>query len=105
MKEFPICLNVKNKKNFADIHYNRTLCYFRRDMYEHILREDENNYFDLENFNNKHLNDMNIMRRMVCVIIKELELLGWKCKLSFGDTGLFIYSSKKPPSNCWDGNF
>ena len=105
MKEFPKCLNVKNKKNFPDIHYNRTLCYFRRDIYEHILREKENNYFDLERFNKKYVNDMSIMRRMVYVIIGELESFGWRCKLSFGDTGLFIYSTEKPPSSCWDGDF
>jgi hypothetical protein len=31
----------------------------------------------------------------------ELTQLGWKCKLSYGDTALFIYTSENPPAGCW----
>lgn len=105
MKEFPDCLNVKNKENFHQLHYNRTLCYLRIDLYEHIIKEDENSYFELEKFNKKYLKNMDVMQKMVKVVIEELQKLGWKCKLSFGNTGLFIFSSEKPPRSCWDGDF
>ena len=39
------------------------------------------------------------------IIIKELEELGWKCKLSYGQTALFIYSTENPPPSCWDDSF
>lgn len=105
MKEFPTCLNVKHKCNFPQLHYNRALCYLRRELYEHIIREDENSYFELEKFGKKYSLNSDALQKMVRTVIKELEKLGWKCKQSFGDTGLFIYSTEKPPPNCWDGDF
>lgn len=105
MKEFPNCLNVKNKDTFPQLHYNRTLCYLRRDLYEHIIREDENSYFELEKFNRKYHIDSENLEKMTKTIISELQNLGWKCKLSFGNTALFIYSTEKPPPSCWDGEF
>lgn len=109
MKEFPSLLNVNNKKNFPKLFYNRYLCYLRRDIYEHMIRwtdlKSENNYFELDRFqrDNKIPNDL--FKKMRNVIIKELQTLGWKCKLSYADTGLFIFSSESPPPSCWDGEF
>jgi hypothetical protein len=102
MKIFPSILNVKNNKNFEKIHYTRTLCYLRRDIYNHIISHEENNYFDLGKFNENNHKDMKISLEMIRTIIKELTDLGWKCKLSFGETALFIYSSDKTPASCWD---
>lgn len=101
MKVFPNNLHVKNKDLFENIFYVRLTCYLRRDIYEHILKEPENNYFSLDKFNEKYVNDMNITRKLVKEIIKELEKLKWKCELAYGDTGLFIYSSENPPTNYW----
>jgi hypothetical protein len=42
-----------------------------------------------------------LIRDIVFIVIKELEGLGWKCALSFNDTGLFIYSTVNKPSSCW----
>ena len=100
MKEFPHTLDVNNKDNFPKIYYKRILYYFRRDIYEHIIREDENNYFDLEKFQKQYKLTVENRDKMAKIIIEELETLGWKCKLSFGDTGLFCYSDEKPKS-CW----
>lgn len=102
MKIFSSILNIKNKENFENIRYNRTLCYLRRDIYEHIISHDENSYFDIGKFDKNHYNDMKISLKMTDTIIKELTNLGWKCKISFGQTALFIYSTEKPPVNCWD---
>ena len=102
MKHFPSILNVNNKDNFPILYYNRILCYLRRKIYEHIIKEDENNYFDLDMFSiSYNIKDQKIIQKMVGVLIEELHKLGWKCKLSFGETGLFIYSSDKPPPSCW----
>jgi hypothetical protein len=101
MKNFPSNINVENKNNFKEIQINRLLCYLRRDIYEHILSHTEDDYFFLDNFN-KRVNDIEQVKELVRKIIPELEQLGWKCKLSYGDTGLFIYSSEQPPKNCWE---
>lgn len=101
MKSFPDSLNVKNKDNFKEYFYNRMLCYLRRDIYEHILKEPETNYFSLDKFSNERVGDIEIVKTMIKELIQELEELGWRCKLGFGETGLFIYSGAEPPSNFW----
>lgn len=101
MKEFPDILNVSNKSNFEVICYDRNLCYLRRELYEHIIRYDEDNYFDIEKFcSNFHIKKLEI-ESMIQKAITELTSIGWKCKLSYGGTALFIYSDKIP-KNCWD---
>jgi len=101
MIEFPSMLNVNNKDSFQEIYYNRVLCYVRRDIYEHIISQDENNYFDLEKFQHKYKLTVDNRDTIATTIIQELENIGWKCKKSFGDTALFIYSSENPPKSCW----
>lgn len=106
MKEFPNILNVKNKVQFPDIFYNRVLCYFRKEIYEHIISHGENSYFDLEKFGREYCKDqtnrVELVFQMSGTIMNELVNLGWKCKLSFGGTALFIYSTDDPPPSCWD---
>jgi len=102
MKEFPQVLSAKNKDSFSHLNYQRLLCYLRRDLYEHIISHNETQYFSLDEFN-KRVGDMKKTQKMVTELIPELENLGWHCKISFGDTGLFIYSSEEPPVNCWEG--
>jgi hypothetical protein len=105
MKGFPLILNVNNKDNFEKQYYDTVLCYLRKALYEHIISNDENNYFDLEKFYFLYFKDkkniQEILKNLSKVVIVELENIGWKCKVSFGGTALFIYSSKIP-SSCWD---
>lgn len=112
MKEFPSILNVKNKDRFNEVYYNRVLCYLRQAIYDHVISKDENSYFDLEIFgrgyfseNGKQGKREELVEKMSSVMVDELTSLGWKCKTSFRGTGLFIYSSEKPPPSCWDGGF
>jgi hypothetical protein len=109
MKEFPNILNVKNKDIFPDIFYNRVLCYFRKDIYEHIISNGENSYFDLEKFGRAYFKDqkdrVDLVKKLSDNIIKELVILGWKCKVSFGGTALFIYSTENQPPSCWEDGF
>ena len=105
MNAFPQVLNVKNKDNFLENYYNMVLCLVRERVYTHILIEKENSYFDLERLKKTYkLTDEQYIK-MSEIIIKELEELGWKCKLSFGQTALFIYSTENPPPSCWDDSF
>ena len=102
MKIFPSILNIKNKENFETIRYNRTLCYLRRDIYDHIISHEENNYFAIGKFDRNHHKDMKITLKIIKTIMAELTTLGWSCKLSFGNTGLFVYSTENPPPSCFD---
>ena len=103
MRRFPDILHVKNKNNLKTLHYKRSLCYFRRFVYEHLLRHEETEYIDLDSFNKQYVGNMDTMKLITKTIIEELACLDWKCSLSFGGTGLFIYSDK-PPANCWIDN-
>jgi hypothetical protein len=101
MKEFPVNLTPKNKNNFSKLNHHRLKCYLRRDIYEHIISHEEKDYFSLDDFN-RRVNNMNLTKQLVKELIPELQDLGWKCKTSFGCTGLFIYSSDNPPTNCFE---
>lgn len=106
MKDFPSTLNPKNIRTFPDIYYRRVLCYLRKSIYEHIISNDENSYFDIEKFSRQYcsqfLTNEKLRDKLCESIIPELMSIGWKCKVSFGGTALFIYSSENPPPSCWD---
>jgi len=105
MIKFPETLNFKNKNNFSENNYKRLISIFRQEIHDHILdkvSKNENEYFDLDYFSKKYLdNNSKEMQKFVSIIMTELQELGWKTSLSFGDTGLFIYSSDEKPSSCW----
>ena len=66
-----------------------------------MLKSPEQDYFDIDLFNLKNHITTEITIKLLLIIIPELENLGWKCKLAFGNTGLFIYKNELP-STCWD---
>lgn len=110
MKEFPNRMHVSNKDKFPQLFYERYLCYLRRDIFEHILRrkdeKDENNYFALDSWCQQHLqNRKDLMGQMRDTLMEEVQAQGWKCKLSFAGTGLFIYSTEEPPPSCHEDGF
>jgi hypothetical protein len=99
MTQFP---NVKDIVNFEQMNYERINSILRVDIYNHMIsRRSENEYFDLDTFNMKNNISMKTLHQMIKEIMNELEKLGWKTKLSFGDTGLFIYSTEEQPKSCW----
>ena len=100
MKTFPSKLHVGNKDEFQTFYLTRCICYLRRDIFEHMLKRNENDYFALDNFSREYSIDKLSMDEMIVTILNELRELGWKCKTSFGGTGLFIYSSDEPPPSC-----
>lgn len=105
MNEFSPSLTPDNKDNFLGIRFETVLSYLRQEITENVLGGDENDFFDLSTFSRKYgLTDSELtdMRSAVTV---ELETLGWSVKTSFGGTGLFVYSSEKPPPSCHADGF
>ena len=107
--------DIKNKKliyntddeenlyssNFENLNYERLLNIIRTDLYELIVRRnDENEYFALDDFASRNSCSL-LLPRITAQIITELQEKGWNTKLSFGDTGLFIYSTEDKPRSCW----
>jgi hypothetical protein len=102
MNCFPDFLKSENKEIFEENYSDFVLCRFRELVYCHILLGDENNYVDLDVIKKTYkLTDKQHLD-ITDNIIQELEQLGWKCKKSFGQTALFIYSTENPPPSCWD---
>lgn len=98
MKEFPQKFKPENRPNFNKYEYNRLLCYLRQGIYEFKLNdktEDESEFYSLGNFFNYRNNGI-VIPEIVTEIISELKVLGWKCDLVYGGSGLFIYSGERP---------
>lgn len=103
MESIPESLHVKNKDLFKSYNDIRIKNMINKEIYDLLVsRESENEYYDLDSFTVRHL-DRNIkkMHDIMNIVIDELQKLGWTCKYSFNDTGLFIYSTEKPPPSCW----
>ncbi len=114
MQAFPSVLNINNKLDLCSYRDRWLLQNLRKEIFQHMLQYDyreeekgevyktENNYFDLEQFyNNYSVKDDDLKSNLEKSVKEELGELGWSCKLSFGDTALFIYSSEKSPTSCW----
>lgn len=76
------------------------LSQMREKIYHHILRNQQNDFFDIELFNRSVVKDMKKTELMSEIIMKELEPLGWKTFVGYGGTGLFFYDKEKP-ANAW----
>ena len=105
MKTFPRTLTPDNKDSFKAIVEDVWLSTMREHICRHILKGDENNFFDLDEFTQTHTKDTTITTKLSRVLIEELKALGWNCTVTFGGTGLFIYSTSTPPPSCWIGDF
>lgn len=105
MDEFPETISVENKDIFSKYLYYMTLKNIRRDIFEFMIsRKDEDKYFDLDKYLCQKDNADDIAS-MMNTISTELFALGWKTKLSFGGTGLFVYSTETPPPSCYEDTF
>jgi hypothetical protein len=104
MKEFSNDILVTNRNNFVNLSFQRNLCYLRRDIYEHVINNKEEDYFDIDIWcRNRLKNDTGTMKKMISIIVDELEKKGWTCKITFGASALFIYSDKPPVNYFEDG--
>ena len=106
MKSFPNHFTPEvideSKEVKQDLLFRRTLSYLRKEIYEHVLTNEKNDYYDIEAFMRRKFDryDKKETESYLEVIRDELHALGWKTGTSYGDTALFIYSGEKPES-CW----
>ena len=101
MDKFPLNIKPSLKDTFQKLRYENNLSLLRKEIYDFILKGKEDDFFDFVIFDKRNNKDMKITQKMCEQVITELNELGWKTKLSYGDTGLFIYSSENPPTNAW----
>lgn len=101
MESFPKHISPSNKENFTEIRKENLLRVLRNKIYELILKGNENDFFDLVIFDKQNVNNLSLTKNLLQTIIEELQNLGWKTKLSYGDTGLFIYSTEEAPASAW----
>ena len=102
MNSFGSDLYVLNKDNFENMFIETYTSKLRKKIYLFMKsNRNENDFFDIENFNRKYIRDMNKTNDMINNIVKELNQLGWKTHIGFGGTGLYIYSSEELPVGAW----
>ena len=105
MDEFPEYLNVRAKSHFSTRVRLNLIKLLRQDLHDLVVKGNENDYFAIDNFCDRHDTTLEIVYSLLKVLKVELEKLGWKTKTSFGGTGLFIYSTADPPPNCYPDEF
>jgi hypothetical protein len=99
MEKFSEDININNKHNFKSLWEKKVEKKLRENIYDFILsRKNEDEYFDLDKYS---FYGRQLVINSVIKILPDLQNLNWKTKLSFGETGLFIYSSEDPPKTCW----
>ncbi len=104
METFPDWLNPTETENIRGKNVERIAGLLRKAICEHISqRPSEEDYFDVESFRTGTQTGMkrDDFYKLLNPVAKELRELGWKTKMSFGNTGLFVYSTEEPPSTCW----
>ena len=93
-------LDLSDKNKFQGLLDEYHLKKLRQKIYVQILRNNQNDFFDLELFNRQYVKDMLKTLSFSEILTKELELHGWKTYLGYGETALFIYDKEKP-NNAW----
>ena len=107
MDSFPNDITVDNKHKFNVLYTDYIKKKLRESIYINILENDENDYFDFDSWSKENSvkpNRLN-MKEIIDEIIIELRNLGWNCTYSYGNTVLFIYSTKDPPNNCYNHEY
>jgi hypothetical protein len=101
MNKFPENFRPENKDNFSEMRFNHLTDLMRKNIYHLVIKGNEKDFFDLEIFNRQHVGNIEITKKIASNLVDELHSLGWKTVYSYGDTGLFIYTSEEPPVNAW----
>jgi hypothetical protein len=88
-------IDTKNSIEFEKLNIKRICEELRNEIYTFLIsRKDEEDFFDITKY------IKNKQKDCLEFIYDELEKAGWKYKLSYGDTGLFIFK-ENVPRNCW----
>jgi hypothetical protein len=104
MESFPEDFRLPNAEldeKFRELKKQYCVRLLRQQLYLHMLERKENDFFDINRFNKAHVNNEKLCEEIFSVVVAELEALGWKYTISFGGTGLFIYSSENKPVSAW----
>lgn len=94
-------LHVEKKSDFVALRRAFCLRKLRNHIMRWMLDGNENDFFDLDEFNRSLVRDTTITNELVELVTAELQSLGWKTFLGFGGTGLYVYSSEEPPANAY----
>ena len=102
MKSFPEKLKPQNKIYFKEYKFNRELCKLRQKIVDYIYSEEKGGFDLKSNTDNNQYSYSHIDDKLIEAICNELNSLGWKTKLLYGDTTLFIYNdeSELPKVEC-----
>jgi hypothetical protein len=91
MKTFPSRLTPQNINDFSSFHNKRQTYYLKKMIYEWMISPSfESRCFDLQMLPKYH-------QDILDVICKELNELGWKTKLAFANSALYIYKEDENP--------
>lgn len=96
MKSLPDKLIPRNKKLFSSYRFNRELCKLRQQVVDYMYSEEKGG-FDLKSSRDSQgqYSYSSIDEKLVEAIRSELHILGWKTKLAYGNTTLFIYENER----------
>ena len=99
MKKLPEYLSCDSEQNFKDHRHNLILDNIRLDLHDYMLtRKDSSVVFDLDSYIHTFPQDsITIKNNLSEALIKELEVLGWVCKMMYGNTAILIYNKNNPP--------
>jgi hypothetical protein len=101
MNSFPEHLLPERKEDFTIIRKEILINQMRKDIYDLMIKGNENDFFDLVVFRNRYQLTSSEVREIADILISELNERGWKTVLSYADTGLFIFSTENPPPGAW----
>jgi len=86
----------QDSNKISDFRYEKYMNQFRNSIFQFLIdRKNENDYFNLDPFTN-----LEKFEFMLHEVLTDIQKIGWKTKLSFNDTGLFIYTNEVPKT-CW----
>lgn len=104
MKTFPDKLKPQNRIHFKEYRFNRELCKLRQKIVDYMYSEEKGG-FDLKSSvdDNNQYSYSHIDDKLIEAARNELHILGWKTKLAYGNTTLFIYDDEKELPNMDDG--
>lgn len=95
MKSFPAKLRPENREKFSEYKFNREICKLRQYIVDYMYSGDTNG-LDLKSStdSNGQYEYSTINKNVIDYVCKELQDLGWKTQLAYGDSTLFIFKDK-----------
>ena len=93
--------NASDKKNFSSLLFNYYMKLLIDEISIHILRNKEEDFYDLDKFKRINRISQSDLDSMVNEIESVLKENGFNTFLGFGGTGLFIYTTLEKPKGAF----